>query len=420
MPLIRPPASRDIWLSFLLNMALVVLLFFSSIFTGTYLSNQTLIEHELQSRARAFFQSILTTRSWNARHGGVYVEKRPGVESNPFLENPDIVTVDGVVYTLKNPALMTREISELAKNRGFFEFHITSLKPINPVNKPDDFERESLLRFDNGEKERFVETKDNGSTVFRYMAPLYVEEACLKCHRKQGYRLGDVRGGISVTFNIDAVRAHLQHNRWYTIALFLLSTSVLLIIMYRMVASLMHKISVVEEQLRKNAITDVLTGLYNRRHLEDRLATEISRAHRYRQPLSCVMFDIDHFKQVNDTYGHDCGDKVLMAVAKLAKEHERASDIVARYGGEEFVMLLPNTASQAAHHVAEKLRKGIAGMQISSADGNAVSVTASFGVTELPQHTEGGITSSELLSAVDVALYQAKSMGRNRTVVRTD
>jgi hypothetical protein len=76
-------ANRDIWLSFLLNMALVVLLFFSSIFTGTYVSNQTLIEAELQSRARSFFQSILTTRSWNARHGGVYVEKRPGMESNP-------------------------------------------------------------------------------------------------------------------------------------------------------------------------------------------------------------------------------------------------------------------------------------------------------------------------------------------------
>ena len=114
-------SNRDIWFSFLLNMVLVVLLFFSSIFAGSYLSNQTLIEAELQSRARAFFQSILTTRSWNARHGGVYVEKRPGVESNPYLENPDIVSVDGTVYTLKNPALMTREISELAKDKGFFE-----------------------------------------------------------------------------------------------------------------------------------------------------------------------------------------------------------------------------------------------------------------------------------------------------------
>ena len=409
-------SNRDIWFSFLLNMVLVVLLFFSSIFAGSYLSNQTLIEAELQSRARAFFQSILTTRSWNARHGGVYVEKRPGVESNPYLENPDIVSVDGTVYTLKNPALMTREISELAKDRGFFEFHITSLNLMNPGNKPDAFETQALTAFEKGDRERFAEAQVNGSTIFRYMAPLYVEEPCLKCHAKQGYKVGDVRGGVSVTFNIDAVRKHLQRNRLYTITLFVLSSGVLLIIMYRMIAGLMRKISSVEAKLRESALTDALTNLYNRRHLEACLTNEIDRARRYRVPLSCIMFDIDHFKAINDTHGHDSGDKVLVAVSSLAKQLARSTDIVARFGGEEFVILLPNTTAQAAYQVAEKLRTGIADLKVVLADSHSVNVTASFGVTELPQQADSEVDSHQLLNSADEALYQAKSEGRNRSV----
>ena len=130
MPKARPeitPDSSRLWRSFLLNISLVVLLFILGIFLGGFISNQQLIEKEQLSRARAHFYSIVLTRLWNAQHGGVYVEKREGVESNPYLENPDIATVDGRVFTKKNPALMTREISALAEGSDELQFHITSL-----------------------------------------------------------------------------------------------------------------------------------------------------------------------------------------------------------------------------------------------------------------------------------------------------
>ena len=97
---------------------------------------------------------------------------------------------------------MTREISEYAENSGDFKFHITSLKPLNPDNIPDPFEKKALKSFENGGREHYYQADDAGRTIFRYMAPLYVEKACLTCHAKQGYRTGDVRGGISVSFDI--------------------------------------------------------------------------------------------------------------------------------------------------------------------------------------------------------------------------
>ena len=414
----HPTENKEIWYSFLLNMALVILLFFSSVFAGLYLSNQRLIESELQSRARAFFQSIITTRSWNAKHGGVYVEKVPGVFSNPYLENPDITSTEGKTYTKKNPALMTREISEMARGKGYFEFHITSLKPLNPDNGPDAQETQALRQFEQGVKESFGRRDENGHTDFWYMAPLYTEQSCLQCHAKQGYQLGDVRGGISVRFNIDEVERHLINVRWITIALFVLSSLVLLIIVYRLIHGLMRKVTAAEDRLREIATTDALTGLYNRRYLDDRLRNEVERALRYRYPLSAVMFDIDLFKNINDTYGHDAGDKVLVKIAWLAREACRDADIVARYGGEEFVLILPNTDGKAAFAVAEKLRVAIMETPFRIDADTSISATASFGVAELP-HQEGHekFDYSRLVSAADEALYAAKNAGRNRTVM---
>jgi diguanylate cyclase (GGDEF)-like protein len=410
--------NSRLWYSFLLNMALIILLFFSSVFAGLYLSNQKLIQEELESRARAFFQSILTTRSWNARHGGVFVEKVPGIASNPYLENPDITSTEGKTYTKKNPALMTREISEMARGKGYFEYHITSLKPLNPENTPNVPERAALQKFEQGVKEVFNTRHDDGDTYYWYMAPLYTERACLQCHEKQGYKVGDVRGGISVKFNIDAVQKRLNQTRWVTVFLFALSSLVLLVIVYRLVHGLMQKIAEAQERLQKIATTDSLTGLYNRRYLDDRLGNEIQRAIRYQYPLSCVMFDIDHFKRINDTYGHDAGDKVLVTLARQTHKFCRESDILARYGGEEFVLILPNTGCNAAFAVAEKLRNTIAEKHIYVDKEISITVTASFGVVELQTGAEAkSIDYSSLISAADAALYSAKRSGRNRTVV---
>ncbi len=187
---------------FMLVVGLVVAVAISSLFVWTYKEKEKHIIHEVEKQAEITFEQIVLTRRWNADYGGVYVEKREGVESNPYLYevgvNPDITDIEGRNYTLKNPALMTRELSSYAVTGDVFRFHITSLKLVNPNNAPNDFERKALEEFEMGKKSVSQIGVEDDAPIFQYMAPLYVEEACLKCHGHQGYKVGDVRGGISV------------------------------------------------------------------------------------------------------------------------------------------------------------------------------------------------------------------------------
>lgn len=163
-----------------------------------------------------------------------------------------------------------------------------------------------------------------------------------------------------------------------------------------------------EEELRRLSTTDGLTSLYNRRHLDETLNTEYHRATRTRNPLAVVMFDIDHFKKFNDTYGHDQGDRVLQAVARNFRDALRKYDLACRYGGEEFVGILPNTTLEGAYCVAERLRADIENSEV-----DGLKVTISLGVAAFP---EIGVESAdELVEAADRALYQSKENGRNRT-----
>ncbi len=151
--------------------------------------------------AEAFFNLINITRSWNSRHGGVYVPISGTTTPNQYLKDPlrDLTTEDGLDLTMINPAFMTRQISEIASEMEGIQFHITSLQPIRPQNKATAWENEWLNLFEKGGKEfgQFVEQEEG--TMYRYMAPLIVERPCLKCHQEQGYKEGDIRGGISIT-----------------------------------------------------------------------------------------------------------------------------------------------------------------------------------------------------------------------------
>jgi diguanylate cyclase (GGDEF)-like protein/PAS domain S-box-containing protein len=168
-----------------------------------------------------------------------------------------------------------------------------------------------------------------------------------------------------------------------------------------------------QEQLREQALHDPLTGLYNRRYLDETIARELVRAARYKQPIGIVMCDLDHFKRVNDTHGHLAGDEVLRVFAELLKKHARGSDIVCRFGGEEFVMFLPDMPAAVAYQRAEQLRVELAAKRI-TLGAAVIQVTASFGVAAFP---ENGKTMDSLISAVDTAMYQAKEAGRDRVVV---
>ncbi len=172
----------------------------------------------------------------------------------------------------------------------------------------------------------------------------------------------------------------------------------------------------VNERLRHMSQTDGLTGLDNRRHLNDRLEEMFQHAQRLAEPFSCVMCDLDHFKSVNDTHGHQAGDEVLKQLSVILKEEAREIDRVGRYGGEEFMVLLPGTVLDAAVTFAERVRKRIEGHTFSF-PGGSLSRTASFGVSGWPHPKIKECDS--LVRAADDALYVAKEMGRNR-VIRFD
>ncbi|MDO0790182.1 diguanylate cyclase [Xanthomonas campestris pv. campestris] len=167
------------------------------------------------------------------------------------------------------------------------------------------------------------------------------------------------------------------------------------------------------ETLRQQSIRDPLTGLFNRRYLEEALNHELSRCTRRGQPLSVLMLDVDHFKQFNDLHGHSGGDRVLAAIGELLLAQTRGEDICCRYGGEELTIILPEVDLATASAMAEKLRAGIDGLQVMADGVSLPKITASFGVATFPGHAGNA---AQLLRKADEALYRAKQAGRNQVV----
>lgn len=168
------------------------------------------------------------------------------------------------------------------------------------------------------------------------------------------------------------------------------------------------------EELHALSIRDPLTGLFNRRFLEEAVDRELVRMHRADQTLAIAILDIDHFKRLNDTYGHDTGDEVLRQVAQLMSRFRRGNDIVCRYGGEEFVIVMTEIAVDAAVERLNSLRSAVESLSYKTEAGTRTSVTASIGMSLYPEHGDNRL---DLITRADQALYLAKNSGRNRVVV---
>jgi two-component system cell cycle response regulator len=171
-----------------------------------------------------------------------------------------------------------------------------------------------------------------------------------------------------------------------------------------------------QREAYRNSITDALLGVFNRRYLIHQLRCEVWRAHRYQRPLTVLMVDMDHFKQINDRYGHSAGDQVLVGFARKTRSLIRASDWFARFGGEEFVIVLPETPLGIAEQVAEKVRRELEAVPLLPASAEH-RVTASFGVASLTLGSEDN--SDAILGRADQALYRSKQEGRNRVTIAT-
>ncbi|WP_295444302.1 diguanylate cyclase [uncultured Thiodictyon sp.] len=376
-------------------------------------------EQLAREMGRSFFKELLITRRWNAKQGGVYVPITDELQPNPYLKDPqrDVTTTAGVRLTKVNPAFMTRLLSAMTEQSDGVRFHMTSLKPINPTNAAaDDWEREALMRFEAGATEQVGLFTETTGSVFRFMGRLNVEQACLKCHEQQGYKEGDVRGGIRVSLPWAPFQKTLDATWRELTLLYGAALAGLLTLLWggglvvlrtaREVETLNQHMKTLNERLEVSALTDSLTGVPNRLYFDRMLDTSIAQAQRYGEALSLIMLDLDHFKQVNDTHGHGVGDQVLQDFTRVAQRQLRAPDVLARWGGEEFVVAAPRTDLDSALRLAERLRAAV--------EAHAFPVigtlTVSLGIAEYRSDD----TALTLLERADAALYQAKALGRNR------
>lgn len=401
---------------YLTGIFIIFCLILLSVFWGFSYKSSELIKKQMHQQGSAFFQEVVIAREWAANHAGVYVKMGPDVKVNPYLLGiPGIKAVitdtDGQKYTLKNPALMTREMSELAQKKGLFKFRITSLKPLNPDNEPDSFEKTALTSFNEGAREHFNYERQGKEVFYRYMAPLVTEKSCLKCHQSQGYREGEIRGGISVSIKSGDMIKQLRKNNYFLMFSAVGIVALIFAIIYFISNVFIKDLKAAEQKLVEMASRDFLTGLFNRREMFARLESEVSRAIRHDKPLSIIMFDIDHFKKLNDNYGHDMGDDVLRELSRTVQKTVRQYDIVCRYGGEEFLVVTPDTTVEEAMNLAERLRCVALEIELPhGAEKTMVSFSISVGVAQMIK----GEAVEKTISRADAALYRAKEGGRNR------
>lgn len=174
---------------------------------------------------------------------------------------------------------------------------------------------------------------------------------------------------------------------------------------------------IIGDWLQNLCSSDPLTGLYNRRYMEEFLARELHHNQRQPQPLAIIMIDIDHFKCFNDTFGHKAGDLLLRRVSQLLQSQNRNKDIACRYGGDELIMILPETSLETAQQRAEKLRRSVKQLKLKHLVPPLKGITISLGVAGFPKH---GQSSPELIQAADEALYRAKVQGRDRLAIAKD
>lgn len=355
--------------------------------------------------ARSFFEQVVLTRRWNAGHGGVYVPVTEQTQPNPYLkiDNRDIRVSEALTLTAVNPAFMTRQLAEIADEKTGVHFRITSLNPIRPANRAEPWERGALAQFEQGKTEIGEFFRQDGTLLYRYMAPLITEKPCLKCHEEQGYALGDVRGGISVTLpdvaRVPTASLTLSHLAIGFIGGWLILFST-------------HRLEQTHRRLKQQAVLDTLTSIPNRRYFIEHLVVEFRRSRRERSPLSLILCDIDNFKSYNDRFGHQAGDRCLQTVAHtLSDALKRGGDFCARYGGEEFVLVLPNTPLADAVKMAEGMREAIVGLAMHHPAAPQGVVTVSMGVAaDDPSNPDHEM----LIKHADEALYRAKELGRNR------
>jgi diguanylate cyclase (GGDEF)-like protein len=358
--------------------------------------------------AQSSLQQILVFRKWNAVHGVVYAPVTGDFRPNPYLKDPlRDVSAGKLRLTMINPSFMTREAAEIASTSNGIKFRLTSLRVIRPGNKPTAMEKAALVDFEKGKDHVGIFLGNGDQGAYFYMEPVRTEKECLTCHSFQGYKENDIQGGISV---ILPFVPEIPLKTILALHAFALTLGICLI------SILGGKLARAYETINMQAVTDALTGIPNRMGLDKTMQTEINRCAREKSNMTVIMADIDHFKRINDTYGHATGDEYLKYAAQSINESlRRPGDFCARIGGEEFIILLPKTGLSGAMTVTERIRKLLQDRVFPIQETTTETVRMSFGITEI--HDFATVTIETVLKEADEALYTAKARGRDTIAV---
>jgi diguanylate cyclase (GGDEF)-like protein len=383
-----------------------------------YVRTSALIGESALNTARSYADLITATRLWNESHEGVWVTKGPDTATDPYLlhlgVSADATTTDGRVLTLRGADSMAHEISNVQKRSDGTYFRLTSLRPVDPNDAPDAWEKAALAAFEGGTAERYEMTQLSGVPVLRYARPLITDASCLPCHGRQGFKVGDVRGAVSIVVPENALQGQAAFNAGVIGLAGLIATLVMLAVTLTLVRRLRSQLDLAQAALVEAATVDVLTGVATRRQAMIGLQAEIDRAERTREPVAVIMIDIDRFKDVNDSLGHAAGDTVLAHVARRIGDTLRPYDVFGRIGGEEFLIVAPGTGLEEGIAIAERARAAVSATPV-PAGGESVFTTISLGVTLLDPTEPEAL--DRAMARADQALYDAKDNGRNRTSV---
>ncbi|HCC53767.1 MAG TPA: hypothetical protein DEQ20_02415 [Desulfobulbaceae bacterium] len=287
--------SKNIWL-------VITLLLWTVVVTVSAGLNYLSFRHNFTDMARHYAQGtlrlIIDARLWNANHGGVYVLVSESTKPNPYLKHPrrELFTTGGQTLTMVNPAFMTRQIAEITNRSTGLLVHITSLRPLNPANTPDDWERFALEEFGRGNKEKLELINDDQGGVFRYMVPLVTTQACLACHAKDGARIGEIRGGISVAFSASPHFAMLHGSlrnmlAGHLLAFFLVGGIIILLIRGLRGQWLTNRCLLVEQETAIKSRTEALVE--NTQRLEEEVAIRKNAENTLRQTHEVLVVVLD-------------------------------------------------------------------------------------------------------------------------------
>lgn len=398
------------------------------------------IEHQSEitalQRGRDLFQMIELTREWNASRHGVYAPVSQENPPNPYLTSVrrDIPVSDELQLTMVNPAYMTRQLSELARKRGFY-FHITSNEPLRPGNSPDAWERTALTAFEKGLAEKIDLFESAVGSTYRYMAPLRVLPACLGCHAVQGYKLDDIRGGISVNIDADPILAAASASKvtvliahaamWQVVSLLLVatvrSTRQHLAVLNasqqaqaREIYDHKHSLAQANDEIARLKTTDRATGLYNAEYFHKALQEALDRAEARGLGYGLLLVDIDYLDAFNEEYGILEGDVLLRSVGNAIRG-ELGSDgvIIGRHAGVSFALGWLGVPERTLLISAERIKQVVFGLGIrNERSKRAKFVTVSVGAAYRPVGHQDD--ADVLTKRAVIALRGAKTGGSSR------